>query len=397
VLRPNTFALTVLLAALTGIGPLSTDMYLPSLPDIADKLQASTAQTQMTISTYLIGFALGQLIYGPLADRYGRKPVLLAGVALYTAAALLCALSPSIGWLMAARTLQAVGSCSGIVLARAIVRDLYSGPRAGRELSLMGMVMALAPVFAPMAGGVLQTAFGWRATFVALTASGIIIGLAIWWLLPETLKKHGEPATPRAIAHSFAILLRDGGYLAHVGLVIFTFAGLFAWISGSSFVLQDLYGLSAFAFGFYFAFGSLGYMTGSGLSAKFVGRYGIDALLGAGAVATAAGGLAMVAVVASGWQSGAALVLAMAVYLAGLGFVLGQGIAGAMELHARRAGAASSLLGFMQQSTAAVCGIAVGHMLGQSAMPMALGVAICGCITLAIWLGTRKVRARALR
>jgi len=186
-LRPDTFALTALLAALTAIGPLSTDMYLPSMPDIARQLGASTAQVQLTISSYLIGFAVGQIVYGPVSDRHGRKPVLLAAVALYCAASLACALATSIEMLIAARFAQALGGSGGIVLARAIVRDLYSGARAGRELSVMGAVMALAPVLAPVAGGVLQTGFGWRSVFFALVGGGLIGAALVWPLLPETL------------------------------------------------------------------------------------------------------------------------------------------------------------------------------------------------------------------
>ncbi|HEY0303073.1 MAG TPA: MFS transporter, partial [Rhizomicrobium sp.] len=183
-LRPGTFALTGLLAALTAIGPLSTDMYLPSLPDIARSLTASTAQVQLTLSAYLIGFAVGQIFYGPVSDRFGRKPVLLAALGLYAAATLICALSPSIDILIAARALQALGGSGCIMVARAIVRDLYSGARAGRELSVMGSVMAMAPVIAPMIGGVLQTAFGWRSVFVALMLVGIGGAATIWLLLP---------------------------------------------------------------------------------------------------------------------------------------------------------------------------------------------------------------------
>ena len=172
-LRPGTFALTALLAALTAVGPLTTDMYLPSLPDIAQRLGASTAQTQLTISSYLIGFAVGQIVYGPVSDRHGRKPVLLAAVVLYCAATLACALATSIEMLIIARAGQALGGSGGIVLARAIVRDLYSGARAGRELSLIGAVMALAPVFAPLVGGVLQTGFGWRSVFFTLLGGGL--------------------------------------------------------------------------------------------------------------------------------------------------------------------------------------------------------------------------------
>jgi len=395
-LRANTFALTALLAALTGIGPLSTDMYLPSLPDISNRLEATTAQTQLTISAYLVGFAIGQLLYGSASDRFGRKPVLLTGLLIYCAASFLCAFAWSIEMLMLARALQAVGACSGIVLARAIVRDLYSGARAGRELSLMGMVMALAPVLAPVAGGVLQTLFDWRANFVALTASGLLIVLVVWLLLPETLPRRSPALKLTGMLRSFGGFLRDGNFLAHTGLVVFVFAGLFAWISGSSFVLQDIYGQSAFDFGIAFALGSVGYMAGSALAAKFVGRYGIGTVSGCGAAAAAIGGLLMVGAVVLDIRSGFAMVVPMGLYLAGMGGVLGQAIAGALQPYHDRAGAASSLLGFIQQSVSAIVGVAIGHMLGDSAMPMAAGVAICGSITFAIWLMTRGVRARAL-
>ncbi len=191
--------------------------------------------------------------------------------------------------------------------------------------------------------------------------------------------------------------MRDGNFLAHTGLVVFVFAGLFAWISGSSFVLQDIYGQSAFDFGIAFALGSVGYMAGSALAAKFVGRYGIGTVSGCGAAAAAIGGLLMVgarrhsiSAPASRWFCRWRL------YLAGMGGVLGQAIAGALQPYHDRAGAASSLLGFIQQSVSAVVGVVIGHMLGDSAMPMAAGVAICGCITLAIWAATRGIRARGL-
>jgi DHA1 family bicyclomycin/chloramphenicol resistance-like MFS transporter len=384
------------LAALTGIGPLSTDMYLPSLPDISAKLDATYSETQLTISSYLIGFALGQLIYGPFADRFGRKPVLLIGLAVYCAASFLCAFAQSIEMLMIARALQAAGACSGMVLARAMVRDLYSGARAGRELSLMATVMALAPVIAPVFGGVLQILFGWRASFVALTATGLLIALAIWLLLPETLERRGHPLSVSGLLRSYRDFLSDRSFLAHVGLAVFVFAGLFAWISGSSFVLQDLYGLTSFSFGLAFALGSVGYMTGAALAAKFVGRYGLGAVSGAGAAAATIGGLLMVAAVALDLRSAFALVVPAALYLGGMGGVLGQAIAGAMHPYRDRAGAASSLIGFIQQTLSAIVGVGVGQMLGQSAMPMAAAIAACGAITLAIWLATRGVRAQAL-
>jgi MFS transporter, DHA1 family, multidrug resistance protein len=394
-LRSGTFALTALLAALTAIGPLSTDMYLPSLPDIACQLGATTAQVQLTISAYLIGFAVGQIFYGPVSDRHGRKPILLAALALYCVASLICALSTSIDMLIAARFAQALGGSGGIVLARAIVRDLHSGARAGRELSLIGSVMALAPVLAPLVGGVLQTGFGWRSVFVTLVAAGLAGAGIVWLRLPETLaRRAAEPLSLASMLKSYRAVVRNPAYLAYVGLATTSFAGLFAWISGASFVLQNLYGLSPFTFGAAFALGSVGYMTGTTIAARLVMRFGIDGIVGLGSCTTAAGGLGMVAALALGFTSAVSLVLPVAVYLAGLGMVLPQAIAGAMTPFPERAGAASALLGFVQQSAAALCGAVVGWLLDENAWPLAAAVAVMGCATLTIWISTRGLRGR---
>lgn len=396
-LRPGTFALTVLLAALSAIGPLTTDMYLPSLPDIARLLGATTSQAQFTISAYLFGFAIGQILYGPVSDRYGRKPVLMAAVGLYTAASLACALSTSIDMLLLSRTLQAVGGSGGIVLARAVVRDIYSGARAGRELSLIGSVMALAPVLAPVAGGILQTGFGWRSIFFVLVLAGVLGAGVIWLLLPETLPQRGEALSLRSMLKSYGVVARNPAYLAYLGLASTSFAGLFAWISGTSFVLQNLYSLSAFAFGIAFAGGSMGYMIGAGLAARMVIRLGLDTTIGIGSGCCAAGGLLMAASVASGLTSAISLVLPMALYLAGLGMVLPQSIAGAMTPFPERAGAASAFLGFIQQSLSALSGALVGALLGTTAWPLAGTVAAMGCATLALWIATRSLRAGVAR
>jgi MFS transporter, DHA1 family, multidrug resistance protein len=392
-LRPGTFGLTVVLAVLTGIGPLTTDMYLPSLPSIANELRAPVAQVGLTISAYLIGFAFGQLIYGPVSDRHGRKPVLLGALLVYFAASLVCALSTSIEMLIAARFVQALGGAGGIVLTRAIVRDLYSGPRAARELSLIGSVMALAPVLAPLLGGVLQTAFGWRSIFILLTVAGILLVLIIWRLLPETLSARAEhPVSLSAMLTSYRIVARNRSYLAYLALGAASFAGLFAWISGASFVLQNLYGLTPLVFGVYFAIGSFGYLTGTSTAAKLVTRTGLDATLGIGSVVMALGGLAVTAELALGIDSALGIVIAVAVFLAGFGMVLPQSIAGAMQPFPERAGAASSLFGFVQQSAAAVSGAVVGWLLGSSAWPLAGALAAFGCLTSLLWFSTRHVR-----
>src|SRR6202051_3359328 len=188
-LRPGTFSLTLLLSLLTALGPMSMDMYLPSLPAIGQALGAPAAQVQLTISSYLFGFATGQIIYGPVSDRYGRRPVLLAALTLNAVASIGCAMTQSIEALTVMRFVQALGGAGAIVLARAVVRDLYSGVRAGRELSLMGSVTAFAPIVAPVIGGVLQTMFGWRATFYVLVVFAMFAGSAAALLLPETLRQ----------------------------------------------------------------------------------------------------------------------------------------------------------------------------------------------------------------
>lgn len=391
--KPQTVALTILLAALTGIGPLTTDMYLPSLPDIARSLHATTAQTQLTISTYLIGFAIGQIFHGPFSDRFGRKPVLLVSLVIYTAGTLVAALAPTIEVLIAVRAVQGLAGSAGIVLSRAIVRDLYSGPRMGREMSVIGAIMALAPVVAPGLGGVLEVAGGWRATFLTLTGAGLVLMSLVATQLPETLAvRAAEPVTPRAILRSFVAISGNGAYRAYVGMSTLSFAGLFAWISGTSFVLQGIYGLSPIEFGFAFAVGSLGFMAGTLVAARIVGRLGLDATIGIGACTLSAGGLLMIASLVFGLHSAAALVLTMAIYLGGLGLVLPQSAAGAMLPFPGRAGAASSLMGVVQQSVAAMSGAAVGLALGATAWPLAIIVAAMGCLTLVVWIATRNIR-----
>src|ERR1043166_2873195 len=293
-LRPDTFALTALLALLTALGPLAVDMYLPSFPEIGRLLGASPATVQLTLSLYRGSCAIGQIVYGPLSDRWGRIPVLRAALVVYCAASLACALAPSIETLLAARAFQALGSSGAVVLARAVVRDLYAGARAGRELSLMGAIMALAPVFAPMIGGVLQSAIGWRSHFVLQIAFGLIAAYFVWRRLPETLRVATPgPFSLRAIIAGYAEIARNRAVLAYVGLLAVSFAGVFAWISGSSFVLQEIYGLSALSF----AAASGGYLAGTAVATRIVTRLGLDRTIGIGTVGLAAGGLGAVAAV----------------------------------------------------------------------------------------------------
>ncbi len=387
--------MTALLGLLTGLGPLSVDMYLPSLPDMARLLSATPAEVQLTISFYLIGFAIGQVLYGPLSDRHGRRPVLLAALAVYLVATLACALAPSVEVLLGARLFQAIGASGSIVLARAMVRDLYEGASVGRELSRMATIIAIAPISAPLIGGVLQTLFGWRSNFVVLFAIGAIATASVWFVLPETLRQRApERVSFGSILRSYRTFLGDTGYLAYLSLGACCFIGLFAWISVASFVLQDVMGLSALAFGIGFGICSAGYMAGAALAARVVMRWGMGRTMGFGTLGMAGGGLAMVAVVALGVTSPLALFMSMALYLAGMGMVLPQTQAGALLPFPDRAGAASSLLGVVQQTAAAMTGALLGHQIGTTAWPLALGVAVAGVGAAAIWLLSRKARAR---
>jgi DHA1 family bicyclomycin/chloramphenicol resistance-like MFS transporter len=394
-LRPDTFALTALLALLTALGPVAVDMYLPSFPDIGRLLNASPATVQLTLSLYMVSYAVGQAVYGPLSDRLGRIPVMRAALAIYCVAALACALAPSIEMLLTARVLQALGSSGAIVLARAIVRDLYSGARAGRELSLMGAIMALAPVGAPMIGGVLQSAFGWRSHFVLQIAFGLVAAFFVWRMLPETLRAPaGGPFSLRAILAGYREIMRNRAVLAYVGMLAVSFAGVFAWISGSSHVLQEVYGLSALAYGLAFAAASGGYLGGTALATRIVTRIGLDSTIGFGCLALTIGGIGAAAGVALGGASPIPLIAAVAIYAVGMGLTQPQAVAGAMMPFPERAGTASSLLGVAQMICAAATGAIVGHLLGASAWPVAIPLAATGVLTLALWWLSRGVRAR---
>ena len=379
-LRPDTLALTALLAFLTALGPLSTDMYLPSLPAIAAALGSDSAGAQMTLSAFLFGFAGGLIFYGPLSDRLGRNPVLLGGMALFITASLACAFAPDMSWLIAGRFFQALGASGPIVLGRAIVRDLYEGPRAGRELSRMGTVMGVVPALAPLLGGVLETAFGWRSSFFATAFFGVALGTIVILMLPETLRERSPHAVSlRSIFAGFKVLLQHPRYRFYVSLSALAYSGLFTFISGSSFVLQKVYGLSVIGFSMVFSFVVLGFVTGTLVAQRAVGRLGLDRTIGLGVMALAGGGAAMMLAVWFGPGSPREIMLPMTLYTMGVGLVMPQSMAGAMTPFPERAGAASSLLGLIQMMMAALVGTLLGQMLDWgSALPLPALILVLG-------------------
>jgi DHA1 family bicyclomycin/chloramphenicol resistance-like MFS transporter len=389
-LRPDTFALTALLAFLTSFGPLSVDLYLPSMPAIAAALAAPPAHVQLTISLYLVGFGIGQIAYGPISDRLGRKPIIVLSFVLYCAATLVCLTSTSIAMLVAGRFLQALGVSGSVVVVRAVVRDLYEGARAGRQLSSMGMLMGFAPIIAPLTGGTLQTAFGWRAGFVFLIAIGGLAGFLAWRFLPETHQVRAAPSFT-GLLRTYARVATHRVFLANMAVGCIAYGGLFAWIAGSPFVLQFVFGFSPFAYAVGYATSCLGFILGSTLATRLVLRLGLDRTAGLGALACAVAAVGML-VAATGFFPEPILIGAMALYLGGLGLLQSQTVAAALTPFANDAGTASALIGFLQQCAGAFVGAIVGTLTGSSAWPMSLAVAITGAGTLALWITTRKAR-----
>lgn len=392
-LRPDTLAMTATLAMLTALGPLATDFYLPSVPEIARVFSAGTAGAQATLSAFLFGFAAGQIVYGPLSDRIGRKPVLMFGLGLFAVATLACAIAVSIDMLIGARFLQALGASGPIVLGRAMVRDLYEGPRAGQELARMGMIMGVVPAVAPVLGGFLQDAFGWRSTFIASLVFGTALALWISIALPETLrKKLDEPMSVVAIFKGFGILLQNRAYRAYVGLVSLAYGGLFAFISGSSFVLMNIYGLTPVQFGLSFALGVLGFISGTIIAQRFVKKLGLDGVIRLGVMCLAGGGTIMLLLTLIGTGSSLEITIPMGLYAMGVGLTMPQGQAAAMMPFPERAGAASSFLGLFQMLFAAFVGLLIGRLLSDSALPLPIVITVIGVAALLLFQLTRGVR-----
>ena len=388
--KPHSMRTTALIVALVATGPLSTDMYLPALPDIRAAFNADTAQVQMTLSMFLLGLALAQLVLGPLSDRFGRRPVLVGGMALYFLASVACVFAPSITWLMAARFVQAIGVCAGGVVGRAVVRDIHGRVEAARMLSHISTAIAVAPLVAPLIGGHLSVTLGWASVFWAMAAIGVFLFAFTAVTLPETnAHPMADALNPARFAINYKTLLASANFRGYLFATAFCFSGLFAFISGSSFVLIETLGMAPDHFGFAFGFVVVGFMVGSHLGGRWVRRLGVERLvLLGGRIAMGTGVLAL-AINVMAPPSIFGVVVPMALYLVSVGLVLPSSMAGAIAPYPTMAGAASALVGFVQMLMAAIAGALVGHVHDQSAVPMMAVLALCGGLT---WVFARTIR-----
>jgi DHA1 family bicyclomycin/chloramphenicol resistance-like MFS transporter len=373
--------LGALVTTLVALGPLSTDLYLPSLPTLATVFATDAARVQLTLSVFLAGFAIAQLAYGALSDRFGRRPVMLAGLLIYFLASLACVLATSIEQLIAARFAQAVGACAGPVLGRAIVRDAWGPLEAARALAYVSGAMALAPLVGPALGGVLTVAIGWQANFVLLAVISGLQVVAVWYWLGET-NAHPDPAATQVgrMLENFRILLVDRDYLGCLLGLAFSYSALFAFISGSSFVLIGTYGLSPAVYGLCFGLVVAGFITGTQVAGRLVRRLGAARLALAGGWVGALGGLAMLALDLAGVRHLAAVLAPMFLVAVSVGLVMPNAAARALAPYPKMAGAASALMGFSQMGTAALVGIVVGHGVEASATVLPLTVAACATL-----------------
>ncbi|WP_407292376.1 multidrug effflux MFS transporter [Stutzerimonas zhaodongensis] len=389
--------IVLILGALSAFGPLAIDFYLPAFPTMARAFATDVEHVQLSLAVYFIGLALGQLVYGPLADRYGRRGPLLAGVALFTLASLACAFAPSLDWLIAARFVQALGGCAGIVLTRAVVRDSCDPVQGAKVFSQLMLVMGLAPILAPLAGGLLMSAFGWQSIFVSLTIFSALCGIAVALRLPETLPADAPKHALSGTFGRYVALFRDGEFIAFALAGGVAMAGMFAYIAGSPFVFIELYGVPAEHYGWLFGSNAAGFILVSQINTRLLRLRGPGFWLRRVVWFYFACGAALLLIALSKPDALWPLLIPLFAGLASLGSIIPNATACAMAKQGKQAGLASALMGSMQFCVAAFASAAVGWMHNGTAVPMALAITVCAGLAacLAWYTGQRAVSERS--
>jgi DHA1 family bicyclomycin/chloramphenicol resistance-like MFS transporter len=369
----------VTLGTIVAIGPLSIDMYLPALPAIAGAFSTSPSEVQLTLAACLAGLAAGQLVTGPLSDRFGRRRPLVAGLGAYVAASLLCALAPTVQVLIGLRFVQGLTAGAGMVIGRAIVRDLHTGAAAARLFSSLMLVTGLAPMLAPVVGGQLLRVTSWRGVFVVLALLGAAILATAGARLVETLPpERRRSGGVREAAGTLRLLAGERSFRAYALSSGLAFGSMFAYVGGSPFVLEGIFGLSPRQFSLVFAVNALGLVAGSQVNARLLGRFGPARLLRFALTAAASCSLVLLAVVSAGGTGVIGVLVPLFATVSSLSFVMPNATALALAEHREVAGSASAILGVTQFLIGGLVAPLVGLAGTGTAVPMAAAMAACG-------------------
>ncbi|MFE3827731.1 Bcr/CflA family efflux MFS transporter [Streptomyces sp. NPDC059092] len=375
--------LTAALVLLCFVGPLSTDMYLPAFPRMAAELRTDASGVQLTLTAFLVGMALGHLVLGPLSDRYGRRTPLLAGAAVCTVATALCALAPGLGALIALRLAAGFSGAAGVVVGRAVVADVASGAAAARLLGVLMTLAGLAPVLAPLAGGAVIGAAGWRGVFGVLAGVSLLALAAVAVAVPETLPRERRRAGGRgALLRTVRTVAGDRAYTGYALTFSFAFGALFCYVAGSPFLLQDVLGLGVGVSSVVFSGGAVVMALSGAASARLVGRVAPERLVRRGLQALWAAALALLAAAGSGAPALATYLPLVTVFCGGLGLVLANAASLAVARVPDAAGTGSALLGTAQSAVGAAVAPLAGVGGAGSAVPAFAGMAVCGGVAL---------------
>ncbi len=377
---------------------LSTDLYLASLPHLTSYFAATPAAVQQTLSLFVIGFGTAQLISGPLSDRFGRRPVMLAGLATYILASIACAFAPTLGFLVTARFIQATGCCTAAVVTRAIVRDAYSPTEGARIITKASTLLSLAPIFGPIIGSYLQVSFGWRAAFAVHTAFASLLAWLAWYSLDETNACKDPQATRfKGLVRNYATVIAAPEFWAYALPGSLSYSSIFVFIAGSSFVLIRVLHVPTQYFGYIFGLGVVGYLCGTLLCRRLLKRIGLTRSVGVGCAISLSGGLAFVLLVLAGVQHWGVVLAAMFVAMGAHGINFPCSQSGAVAPFPQQAGAAAALLGFFVMLAALAIGTLIGATVDGTLYPMAIISAANGILIFASAHFFAGHRAAALR
>lgn len=375
--RPSWRVLAIL-STLMGFASISTDLFLPAIPTMATALRADVGTVELTISSYLIGFSLGQLVWGPISDRHGRRGPVAAGLVLFVIGSVGCALSDSAFALIGWRIVQALGASASVVLARAMVRDLYAGAHAARLMSTLIAIMAIAPLLGPLVGGEILAFAGWRAIFFTLVGIGSATLVALF-TLEETLPPHRRSVEPLSrVLAEYSQLLRNRRLLAYATVAGFFFGGTFGYIAASPFAYITVHHLPPQLYGLLFGAGIVGIMVTSTLNGRLVARVGSDRLLFWGATGAGLASMVLAVTAWTGWGGLAGLAVPMFVFVATTGLIVGNAAAGALADFPTKAGIVSALFGAFQYGGGILGSALVGTFADGTAWPMGLVVGTGG-------------------